>query len=106
MSKLFEMKEDSVIGLDVVEPLHCEYPKCKGILIWWGAKFLKFPLNKEKTKYGHACDIIMICPECGLLHIFGHPIHEIHWKQYKNSGDGITHRADGSTLYQIGNNDG
>ena len=106
MSRLFKVEKDSVIGLDVVEDLKCEYKGCNGTLVWWGAKFLKFSLNESKTEFGHACDIIMICPECGLLHVFGHPISSEHWEHYKKDDDDIIKRDGKSTIYQIGHSDG
>jgi len=106
MSNLFKLEPKSPIGLDVVKELACEYPGCKGRLVWWGAKFLKFPLKPDKSEYGHACDIIMLCTECGLLHVFGHPISKNHWETYKFEGDGITEVKDGKTIFKIGNSDG
>lgn len=109
MSKFFEVDPKSIIGLNITQSITCCIENCGGTLVWFGARFLKFPLQElkdGKVEYGHACDISMICPECGFIHMFGCPVSEQHWEHFKREGNYVIERPDGSTMYAIGEESG
>ena len=73
------------MGLRCNFPITCPFHGGKTIMGIHDAKVFKFFLDKEQLRpESHAIDVVMVCPECGYIEIYGVAVTDDHyWRVQK-----------------------
>lgn len=76
--RLWAGDENVTTGLVCKFTPKCEF--CDVAMEFWSAKPAKFAINDgTNEKNSHALDVIMWCPECGYISLFGVAISKEHY---------------------------
>jgi len=69
---------ESYLGIECA--FHPLCPYCFKELKLYVTKIIKFSLDRERSKDGHAVDVEMVCTRCRYWQVQGVPISEEHYK--------------------------
>ena len=77
--RLWAGDEDVTTGLQCLFTPKCIH--CDVAMEFWSAKMAKFAINDgTDEKNSHACDILMWCPQCGYINLFGVAVSKEHYE--------------------------